>query len=302
MSVISTGDFAKDLEPLQGMWVDMGYGRYGDDYKKVFKVRNIDKAYVEDAMISDLGLFQQKREGDATRYDKMRQLYEKRYSPTAYSLGCKITHEQIQDGIALDIAERVLRNMGSSAADTVNTIAYNVIGRAFNSSYTGADGKELCATDHPTEEGTTSNELASAASLSEASLKQAFIEMKSMKTLRGNKRMVNPNKLLVPRDLLWDAQILVKSVGRTGTADNDINPIKSEGLFPGGVVSSDWLTSATNWFIISDADQNGLQLIMRESLRTFRDRDFETMNVCIMSYLRFDAGWTDYNHLFGSAI
>lgn len=302
MNPINLTDFAKDLEPLTGVWVDMGYGRYGNEYSKIFKVVNKKGAYVEDAMHSSLGALQQKREGDAIRYDKFTQKYVKRYTPTAYALGCAITHEQLEDGVALDVAQQCLTDLGRSAADCKNTVAYDVIARAFTAAYAGADGKELCATDHPTDEGTTSNELATPASLSEASLKQAMIEMKAMKDLRGNRRQVSARKLVVPKELIWDAEILVKSVNRTGTADNDINPVNSLGIFPGGVVSSDWLSSTTNYFILTDRDERGLIFMEHTPLLTKRDGDFDTMNAKFMVYTRFDAGWTDYNCIFGVAI
>lgn len=301
MSVISTGDFAKDLEPLTGVWVDQGSKRYPEQFKQFFKTVNYDGAYFEDQMYSSLGMLQRKPQGEAIRYDKMSQRWGKRHTATAYALGVNVTYEEIRDGVALDMAQRVLTELGRSAAELRNTVVHNVLNNAFSSSYVGGDGIELCSTVHPTDEGTTSNELATPASLSIASLKQSYIEMKSMTDLRGNKLHFMPKKLVIPRELVFDAAVIMKSVDDPTTSDRSVNPWGAVGLF-NEVVVSDWLTSATKHFIMTDNQDRGLIFFERDPLMTFRDKDTDTMNAKFVVYTRFGAAWTDYNCIFGNAI
>ena len=57
-----------------------------------------------------------------------------------------------------------------------------ILNNAFNSSFTGGDGKELCATDHPLSSGgTLSNELSTAADLNETSLENSLIDIANFK-------------------------------------------------------------------------------------------------------------------------
>lgn len=301
MSVISLGDFAKDLEPLTGTWVDQGAARYGEEYAKIFNVVRKDQAYFEDQMLSTLGMLQRKNEGDAARYDKMSQRWGKRYTPTAYALGVNITHEMVADGTALDLAQRSLTELGRSAAELKNTLAHDILNLAFGTTNVGGDGKELCATDHPTDDGTTSNELATPAALSEASLRQIFIEMKDMTDLRGNRIRVMPRQLIVPRALMFDAEVILKSEYQPGVADNDINSIVSTKLIPQGHIVSDWLSSSTAWFVKTDNDNQGLTYFDREPLSVFRDKDTDTLNAKFLVYTRFGVGWTNYNCIVGSA-
>lgn len=298
---IISDDFARDLEPLTGIWVDQGAQRYPEEFRKYFNVVNHDGAYFDDMMYSTLGKLQRKPQGDAVRYDKMSQRWSQRHNATAYALGVNITYEAIRDGNALDLAKMTLTELGKSSAELANTIVHNVFNNAFSSSYTGGDGKELCATDHPTDDGSTSNELATPASLSIASLKQSYIEMKAMTDLRGNKIKIMPKKLLIPRELVFDAAVIMKSSDDPTTSDRSVNPWGAVGLFS-EVIVSDWLSSTTKHFLLTDKSERGLIFFERDPLMVFRDKDTDTMNAKFVVYRRFGASWTDYNCVFGNAI
>lgn len=300
MSVISTGDFVKDLEPLTGAWVDQGAARYGEEYAKIFQIVRKEAAYFEDQTYSTLGMLQRKPEGDSVRYDKMSQRWGVRYTPTPYALGVNITLEAIADGTALDKAQMALTELGRSCAELRNTLAHDYLNTGFTVA-NGGDGKALLATDHPTDDGVTSNELATPAALSEASLKQLFIEMKDMTDLRGNRIRVMPKKLIVPRALMFDADVILKSEYKPGVADNDINSIVSTKLIPGGHMVSDWLSSSTAWFVLTDNDNNGLKFFDRVPMMTMKDKDTDTFNAKIVVYTRFGVGHTNYNCIVGSA-
>lgn len=300
-SPISTGDFISDLEALSGVWVDQGYLRRGEEFAKHFKVVNNERAYFEDMTYASVRMPVLKDEGDAVAYSKASQRWSKRHIAQPYALGVQITHEMIADGVALDYASMVLQDLGAGLSDLKNATAYDVLNNAFSGSYLGGDGIRLCSASHVTDAGVTSNTLATPAALSVASIKQAYIEMKAMTDLAGNPIRPQPKSVLIPRDLFADAEIIGKSVGLPGTTDNDINYVKSSGIISGGFEISDWLDSATAYFILTNADQRGLIFFEREKKMVGRDRDSDTMNAKILVYSRFDASWTDYNCVFGNA-
>jgi hypothetical protein len=177
--------------------------------------------------------------------------------------------------------------------------AANVLNRAFNSSFTGGDGKELCATDHPTIFGTVKNELSTAADLSETSIEQALIDINAFTDERGLKIAARGMKLIIPSDLQFTAQRIMNSDNRVGTADNDINAIKSMGMIPQGYVVNNYLTDTDAFFIITDVP-NGLKYFERSPIKTSMEGDFDTGNVRYKARERYSFGFSDFRGIFGS--
>lgn len=300
MSAITTGDFAKSVAPQLPIWFGLGYERNPALYEQVFNVSNMDQKVEEEALISGAGLMLQTAEGESTPYDRMKQGYVKRYEAIDYRLGLIITKNMIRDGRGLQIAEQRAKALGLAYMETKNTVAFNVLNRAFNSSYTGADGVELCATNHATVAGNMSNELAVAADLSEASIEQAYIEMGDIKDDRGLRIQIRPKKLLIPRALTFEAHRILDSTGRSATTDNDTNVIRDQNMFPGGIVVSDYLTDADAFFILTNQDMQGLSMKIRQDLELTDDTHFDTDNAKFKAHARFDASWTDFRCIFGS--
>jgi hypothetical protein len=177
--------------------------------------------------------------------------------------------------------------------------AANVLNNAFNSSFTGGDGIELCATDHPTTGGTVSNELATAADLNETSLEQALIDIAGITDDRGLKVALNGSKLIIPVNLQFTAERLMKSNQRVGTSDNDINAVGSMGMIPQGYVVNNYLTDTDAFFIKTDAP-NGLKHFQRAAIQTKLEGDFETGNVKYKARERYSFGFSDFRGIFGS--
>ena len=300
MSIVTTGDFAKAVAPQMPLWFGMGYERYPALYEQVFQTRMSDQAAEEEALISGAGLMLQTSEGEATPYDRMKQGYVKQYEHVDYRLGIIITKNMIRDGRGLKIAEQRAKQMGISYGETKNTVAFNVLNRAFNSSYTGGDGLELCSTAHPTVAGNMANELATSADLSEASLEQADIEMGDIKDDRGLRIQLRPMKLVVPRALKFEAHRILKSAGRVNTPDNDTNAIRDMALYPGGIITADYLTDTDAWFILTNQEMQGLTMFMRQDMELSDDTHFDTDNSKFKGHARFSVGWTDWRHVFGS--
>lgn len=300
MSVISRNNFAKALWPGINAWYGKEYNDYPVEYTQLFDTFKSSKAYEEDVMVSSFGLAPSKSEGDGVSYDSEQQGYVTRYQHVTYALGFVITREMFEDDQYAIVGERRSRALARSMRQTKETVAANVYNRAFNSSYTGGDGKELCATDHPNVAGGTwANELATSADLSEAALEQACIDIMKYEDDRGLLIAALPQKLIIPSDLAFEAERILMTPGRVATSDNDINALKAMGKFPGGIVVNHYLTDADAWFIRTNVG-NGMKYFERRADDFSDDSDFDTDNAKFKATARYSFGWSDPRGIYGS--
>jgi hypothetical protein len=183
---------------------------------------------------------------------------------------------------------------------TKNIKGANVLNNAFSSSFVGGDGKELCATDHPTVGNENQrNELSTAADLNETSLEQALIDIGAFEDERGLKINAQARKLIIPSALQFVADRLLDSPGRTGTADNDINAVRNMGMVPEGYTVNHFLTDTDAFFLKTDVP-NGLKHFERTPVSTNMEGDFETGNVRYKARERYSFGFSDWRGIFGS--
>jgi hypothetical protein len=298
--VITTSHFGKALWPGINAWYGKAYEDYPVEYTDLFDTFQSSKAYEEDVMVSSFGLAPVKNEGAAIQYDSEQQGFISRYSHVTYALGFIITREMFDDDQYDIVGQRRAQALARSMRQTKETVAANVYNRAFNSSYTGGDGKELCATDHPNVAGGTwANELTTAADLSEASLEQAVIDMMSWTDDRGLLIAAMPEKLIIPSELVFEAERILESPLRVGTADNDANALKNLGKFRGGVTVNHYLTDADAWFIRTNIS-NGMKHFERKADSFAEDNDFDTDNAKFKASARYSFGWSDPRGIFGS--
>lgn len=300
MGVVNTGSLAKALQPGVNKFWGMGY-----DEKKplqltqIFDREDSSKSYEEDVQLVGTGLVPTKAEGASITFDSIRQGFVTRYSHLTYAMGIIFTYEMLSDeqyGLGLKNA----RYLGFSQRQTRETVAANILNRAFNSGYTFGDGKELIATDHPNVSGGAwSNELATPADLSSAALEQAMIDIDGFTDDRGLKIAVKATRLIVPAALRFEAARLLKTEKKPGSADNDINAVRSEtGL---DFVVNNYLTDNDAWFIKTDV-MDGLKNFMREApSQPVRENDFDTRNLKFAIFHRESFGATDVRGIYGSA-
>jgi len=301
MSIISTGDFAKAVAPQVPKFYGLEYDRFERLYEDIFSVEDMSEAVHEDVLLSGTGLAQQTSEGEANPYDSMRQVFVARYMAADFRLGVIITKNMIADGKALNILEKRSRAMGVSVKETENLLAHNVINRAGNSAYTGADGVSLLNAAHPTSSGISfSNQPSTAADLSESALEQAYIDLGTITDDRGLKLKVYPKKLIIPRALTFEAQRILGSEFRSGTAENDINAIKNLQVFPEGILVSDYITAPTAWYIKTSESSDGLKFMWRQRVELSDDTHFDTDNAKFKLHFRCAVGWTDPRCLYGT--
>lgn len=281
-------------------WYGKAYDEHPEEWSKIFPTYGSRKRFEEDVGISSFGLARQMPEGTPTQYDDEQQGFVTRYTHVTYGLGFIITKEMYEDDLYDVVGERRARGLAFSMRQTKETVAANVLNRAFNASYTGGDGVEMCATNHPlVSGGTFANELAVAADLSEASLEQASIDIMKFENDRGLKISVMPEKLIVPPDLAFEAERILSSPYRVGTANNDINALKLMGRFPGGIVVNHYLTDTNAWFCTTNAP-DGLKHFERRADSFDMDNDFDTDNAKFKATARYSFGWTDPRGIFGS--
>jgi len=184
-------------------------------------------------------------------------------------------------------------------ANTKQVKAANVLNNAFNTNFLGGDGVELCSTAHPTIAGTYSNELAVSADLNETSLEQSLIDIAAFTDERGLKIAAKGMKLIIPSELQFTAERLMKSSGRPGTADNDVNAVASMGMIPQGYVVNNYLNDSDAYFIKTDVP-NGMKMFERAPLKTAMEGDFDTGNVRYKARERYSFGFSDARGIFGS--
>jgi len=297
--MITTGSHPKSLWPGVKAFFGANYDEHSMEYSQIFDAESSDKGYEERVHHVGLGLAPVKDQGQSISFEDTAQGYTSRISNITYALGAVVTREAIEDGQYESIANRLARYIAFSIRQTLENVGANVLNRAFNSSYTGGDGKELCATDHVTADGSQSNELASAADLSEASLENLLIQIMNATDTKGLKISLIGQKLIVPPALTFTANRILESVGRTATANNDINAIKNMGMLPGGVSVNHYLTDADAWFVKTNAPE-GLICQDRRGVEFAKDNDFDTENAKMKGSVRKGFGYGDWRGIFGT--
>jgi hypothetical protein len=298
MAVITTGSHPKALWPGVYAWFGAKYNEHPQQYTRLFDVKSSSKNYEEMVEQTGFGLAPVKAEGSSTAYDSHAQGITSRGTNVAYSLGYIVTREEKADNLYSEVSMQRAASLAFSMAQTRENVGANVYNRAFNSSYTGGDGKELCATDHGSLAGNQSNELATAADLSEAALEDLTIQIMDAKNSKGLKISLQPKSLIVPTALVYDAQRILESTLRSNTADNDINALRSMSIIP-EVIVNNYLTDSDAWFIRTNAPSS-LCWFDREPVQFSKDEDFDTDNAKAKAYMRFIPFWGDWRGLYGT--
>jgi len=297
---ISRSQLVKELEPGLNALFGLEYSRYENEHAEIFITETSDRAFEEEVMLTGFNGAEVKQEGAPVVFDQASEAYTSRYTHETIALAFAITEEAIEDNLYDRLASRYTRALARSMANTKQVKAAAVLNNAFSSSFTGGDGKELCATDHPLANGGTfSNELATAADLNETSLEQSLIDIAAFVDERGLRIAIQGRKLIIPKELQFTAERLMKTPLRVGTADNDINAIKNMGMIPEGYRVNHFLTDTDAFFIMTDAP-NGLKHFVRSPIKTAIEGDFDTGNVRFKARERYVFGFSDPRGIFGS--
>ncbi len=301
MSVITSSSFAKLLWPGLNSIYGKAYNDYPAEWDKLFEHNKSDRAYEEDLGLSSFGLASVKNEGAPITFDSERQGFTSRYNHVVYALGFIITREIYEDDQYGKVGAQKAKALARSMRQTKEINGANVYNRAFSGSgYLGGDGKTLVATDHPNVAGGTfSNQIATAADLSEAALEQAVIDIAGFRDDRGLLIAAQADKLVIPYQQQFEVKRILGADGRVGTDLNDPNVLKDMGIFR-NVITNHYLTDPDAWFILTNI-KDGLKYFERRGDAFEMDNDFDTENAKFKATARYSFGWSDPRAIYGSA-
>ena len=297
---ISRGQLVKELEPGLNALFGLEYKRYENQHAEIYVTETSDRAFEEEVMLSGFANAAVKPEGSGVVFDNAQETYTARYTMETVALAFAITEEAIEDNLYDRLASRYTKALARSMANTKQIKAVDPLiqGLPTTDNFDSGDGVSLFNTAHPTIAGTVSNTLATQADLNETSLEQSLIDIAAMTDERGLKIAARGVKMIVPSELQFTAERLMKSQGRTSTADNDINAIASMGMIPQGYRVNNFLTDTDAFYIITDVP-NGMKYFERTPIRTAMEADFDTGNVRYKARERYRFGVSDYRGIFG---
>jgi hypothetical protein len=297
---ISRSQLVKELEPGLNALFGLEYNRYENEHAEIFATESSDRAFEEEVMLSGFGSAPVKTEGSGVTFDQATESFTARYTHETIAMAFAITEEAIEDNLYDRLAGRYTRALARSMANTKQVKAANVLNNAFDSNFAGGDGKELCSLLHPLASGgVLENTLNTAADLSETSLEQSMIDIAAFVDERGLKIAMQGVKLIIPKELQFTAERILKTPQRVGTADNDINAMASMGMIPQGYRVNHYLTDTDAFFIMTDAP-NGMKMFVRSPIKTAIEGDFDTGNVRFKARERYSFGFSDPRGIFGS--
>lgn len=297
---MNRASFPKDLEEGLNAHFGMEYREYPEEYTRAFDTFTSDKAWEEDVLMAGFGPAPIKGEGEAFAEDEARQGWTARYNHVTVGMKFAITQEALEDNLYMQVGSKYARALARSVKETVEVMGANIMNRAFNTGYTGGDGIALCAANHPLLHGGTASNTLGAADISESSLEDIFIMIRTSVDDRGLPISLKPKRLIIPPQLVYEAARLLRTVQRPGTADNDINAIKALGVIGEDVATVTRLTDADAWFVKTDA-MDGLKFFDRVGLQRGMDEDFNTGNAVYKARRRFSFGWSDWRGVYGAS-
>mgnify|MGYP003149337644 FL=1 len=297
---ISRNQLVKELEPGLNALFGLEYKSYEQQWSEIYTTETSDRAFEEEVMLSGFAQARVKPEGSGVAFDNAQETFTARYTNETIALAFAITEEAIEDNLYDRLASRYTKALARSMASTKNVKGASTLNNGQpGGTFTSGDGVTLFNTAHPTIAGTFSNTLATAADLNETSLEQALIDINAFTDERGLKIAAKGVKMIIPSALQFVAERLMKSQGRTSTADNDINAIRSMGMIPQGYRVNNYLTDADAFFIVTDVP-NGMKHFNRAPLTTKMEGDFDTGNVRYKARERYVFGVSDPRGIFSS--
>ena len=297
---ISRAQLVKELEPGLNALFGLEYKRYDQEHKEIYAEESSDRAFEEEVMLSGFANAQVKGEGAGVSFDEAQETFTARYTHETIALAFAITEEAIEDNLYDRISSRYTKALARSMSNAkqVKAVQPLINGLPSTATFKSGDAKALFTTNHPTVAGTFSNTLTTQADLNETSLEQSLIDIGKMTDERGLKVAARGVKMIVPSENQFNAERLMKSAGRTGTADNDINAIASMGMIPQGYRVNNYLTDTDSFYIVTDVP-NGMKMFSRAPLTTAMEGDFDTGNVRYKARERYSFGVSDPRGIYG---
>jgi len=298
---ISRSQLLKELLPGLNALFGLEYKRYSEEYKELYETESSERSFEEETKLSGFGTAPVKSEGSAITYDTATEAFTARYTHETVALGFSITEEAMEDNLYDSLSARYTKALARAMSYTKQVKGVSVLNNAFdNTSYKGGDTVSLCNTSHPLNNGgTNSNRPTAGVDLNETAVEAAVIQIAAWTDERGLLIAARPRKLVIPPAYMFVAKRLFGSELRPGSADNDINAIKSMNVIPQGTSVNHFLTDTNAWFVLTDVP-NGMKHFERVKMSTAMEGDFETGNVRYKARERYSFGWSDPLGIWGS--
>ena len=296
---ISRAQLLKELLPGLNALFGLEYAKYGEEHKEIYEAETSDRSFEEETKLSGFSAAPVKDEGSAIEYDTAQEAFTARYNHETIAMGFSVTGEAIEDNLYDSLSARYTKALARAMAYTKQVKAASILNNAFDSGTTYGDGVSLVNASHPLVSGGVNSNTAGDVDLNETSLENAVIQIGKWTDERGLKIAARPKKLIIPSDLQFVATRLLETEGRVGTADNDLNAIKTNGVVPGGYAVNHYLTATGNWFLTTDIP-NGLKHFTRAPMTTSMDADFDTGNSRYKARERYSFGVSDPLAIFGA--
>lgn len=225
---ISRAQLLKELLPGLNALFGLEYAKYGEEHAQIFETESSDRSFEEETKLSGFSAAPVKDEGSAIEYDNAQEAWSARYVHETVAMGFSITEEAIEDNLYDSLSARYTKALARAMAYTKQVKAASILNNGFAAGTTYGDGQPLLSTAHPlVSGGTNANRPTVAADLNETSLEAAVIGISQWTDERGLLIAAQPRKLIIPPALQFVATRLLDTDGRVGTADNDINALRS---------------------------------------------------------------------------
>lgn len=299
---MTSTEFRSIVEPIMNKAFNGVYDQRADEWKQFLKEETgTPRAYHEEPVLYGMATAPELPEGMPVVYDSGGVLFIARYIYKVYGLAFALTQVLVEDGDHIRLGQIFSRHLAQSMVETEETVSANLLNRAFNGAYLGGDGVALVSSSHPQATGATwSNQLTTPAVLSQTSAEQMIIQIRKAVDWRGKPIRLIPKRLIISPDNIMQAEVILKSVLRSGQGDNDINPIRSLGLLSDGAATVTRMTSSTAWFMQTDVEE-GMKMMRRRKLQKSMEGDFDTDSMRYKSTARYIPGWTDPHDIYGTA-
>ena len=296
---ISRSQLLKELLPGLNALFGLEYDKYEDEHAEIYETENSERSFEEEVKLSGFGAAPVKNEGASITFDTAQEAFTSRYNHETVAMGFSITEDAMEDNLYDSLSARYTKALARAMAYTKQTKSAALLNNGFTTFQSG-DGVTLFNTAHPTVSGGNNrNRLSTDADLNETSLEQAIIDIAAFTDERDLLIAARPRKLIVPPALMFVATRLLETDLRVGTADNDLNAIKTNGSIPEGYRVNHYLTDTDAFFIVTDIP-NGMKHFVRTPMQTSMDGDFDTGNVRYKARERYSFGVSDPLGIFGS--
>jgi phage major head subunit gpT-like protein len=299
---VNSGNYGRLLEPgLRKIFLET-YNEKPEQYSQILNVASSQKAIETDLRMGGFSLWNQKGSLDATEYEDATTTDQVLYKHVTFSKGFQVEKEMVDDE-QYAIINKMPKALARAARSTIETEGAKIFNTAFTANANNYKGEALIASNHVRLDGGTTTNLATGA-LNEGNLELALKLAHEQVDERGLKIQMNPDILIVPRALEYQAIKLMESTLSTipggATADgvfakNDINAIRGRLK----VVVLDYLDNPNAWFI-ADSQIHQLNWFWREKLSFKNDTDFDTDIAKYKGRMRFSYGWSDHRGIIGS--